>query len=276
MNPAKPSPAALLARLRSAFGLTAHPFAMEIPDVFSHPSFDHALERLRYMADRRGTCTLTASPGMGKSTLLRAFLSSLPKTAFHLAYIPETTCAILDLYRSIARAFDVQPAFRKSDLSAQLKMRLGALAERRVCPVLVLDEAHLLGRAFFDELRILTNFAADARQDMLLVLSGHDQLSASLRLGINEALAQRIVLRLSLAPLDRQQANDYLLHRLAAAGRNAPLFTPDAAEALFKASRGVPRRIDRIAELAMLSALARKKPDIDAELVDLAVQEFDA
>ena len=265
-----------LARIKSTFGFDRHPFASPAKDdLFRHAQLDHALDRLRYMAERKGICTLIAGPGLGKSTVLRAFIAELPKTAFAVAYLPETTCATVDLYRNIARAFDLVPAFRKSDLSAQIKARLGALVSRKVCPVLILDEAHLLSRTFFDELRILTNFVADSKNDLLLILAGQPQLAVSLRLGINEALAQRIVIRLKLEPMNRSQCADYLTLRLVAAGRNAPLFSPDAVEALFKASQGVPRRLDRTAELALLLALKAKTADIDADLIDKAVQALD-
>jgi type II secretory pathway predicted ATPase ExeA len=267
----------LASRLKSAFGLQRIPFTPEIHgDFFLHPAFEEGLRKLRYVADRRGMAVLVAGAGVGKSTLLRAFIESLGKTSFLVAYVPEATCGILDLYRAVARAFGIDPAFRKSDLLRQTQERLLAVAGRKVCPVLILDEAHLLNRTFFDELRILANFGADAREEMMLLLSGQPQLETSLRLGINEALAQRIVLRVRLAPLDRGQVEHYLAHRLQLAGRIAPLFTPDGIEGLVRASHGVPRLIDRVGEVSLLIALEGKKKEIDAEIVAQAAQEVES
>lgn len=265
-------------RVKSTFGLNRLPFTQEVGEgeYFVHPEFEQALGRLRYVADRRGVAALIGGPGVGKSTLLRAFIADLGKTAFHVAYVPDSTCAIVDLYRVIARAFDVEPGFRKADVARQIKERLVALSRtRKVCPVLIIDEAHLLNRAFFDELRILTNFDADSREELMLLLAGQPQMETSLRLGINEALAQRIVLRVRLASLGREEAEKYLLHRLARAGRTAPLFTADGMEALFRASRGVPRMIDRVAEVALLLAVADKRKDVDADLVTRAIEEVE-
>lgn len=268
----------MASRLKNAFGLKRLPFTCELDGkYFSHPSFEEGLNRLRYVADRRGVAALVAGPGVGKSTLLRAFMASLGKTAFQVAYVPEATCAILDLYRAIARAFGIDPAYRKSDVFRQIQERLLSLSRnRKVCPVLVLDEAHLLNRSFFDELRILMNFDADERDEMMLLLSGQPQLETGLRLGINEALAQRIVRRVRLQGLDREGVAAYVAHRLQIAGRTAPLFTQDGLEGLFRASRGVFRIVDRVAEVSMMLALEARKKEIDSETVALAAQEVES
>jgi len=264
-------------RLKSAFGFKNLPFTCDLDgEYFVHPAFEDGLKKLRYVADRRGIAALIASAGVGKSTLIRSFMEDLGKTAFCVAYVPEATCAIVDLYRTIARGFDIEPGFRKADVCAQIKERLLALSRtRKVCPVLILDEAHLLNRAFFDELRILANFDADSKDEMMLLLSGQPQLETSLRLSINEALAQRIVVRVRLGGLDRNQVENYVGHRLQQAGRTASLFTEDGVEGLFRASRGVPRLIDRVAEASLLLALASKKKEIDADMVAEAVQEVE-
>jgi type II secretory pathway predicted ATPase ExeA len=142
--------------------------------------------------------------------------------------------------------------------------------------VLVIDEAHLLPTRFLEELRILTNFAIDARDGLTLVLAGHPQFETNLRLAVNEAFAQRVVMRVRLSSLSRDDVERYVLHRLERAGRTARLFLPDALEALTKASRGVPRLIDRLGEHALLIALRDKKKEIDADVVTQALDEVDS
>lgn len=266
------------ARLRSFFGLKSLPFDSDLgpEDFFPTVQFEDALQRLRYMAERRGIATLTAPVGVGKSTLIRTFLHDLGHTQFFPAYVPETTCSVLETYKAIAYAFDIHPAFRKIDLLKQIRERLMALAcHRKITPVLVLDEAHLLHRPFFDELRILLNFDADRSNPIMLLLSGQPQLQSSLRLSINEALRQRIICRIELSALDRQQSEDYIAHRLKLAGRTAPIFSPDAFEAIFTFSNGVTRSINRLLEASMLLAFKDKKKEIDLDIVNLAISELD-
>jgi type II secretory pathway predicted ATPase ExeA len=265
-------------QLRAFFGLKALPFLKPpgAEDVLQTPSMTRALERLRYLADRRGIGVIFGGPGTGKSTLLRAFMASLAKTTHAVCYLSHTTCAVLDLYRQIARGFDLSPRYSRADVARELKERIQKLSRQsRIEPVLVIDEAHLLPAPFVEELRLLSSFDADSRDDLTMVLAGHLQLESNLRLAVHEAFSQRIVLRVRLNALDRPEVEKYLLFRLERAGRTAKLFLPDSIEAIAKASHGIPRLIDRLAEHALLLALRDHKKEIDAEIVMQATDEVE-
>jgi type II secretory pathway predicted ATPase ExeA len=262
--------------LKSTFGFTRLPFSVEpgSGECFEYDGFTKALGKLDYLASRRGMGVLFGDPGTGKTTLLRAFIDSLGKTTSHVAYITDTTSGVRDLYRQIAWAFGLEPSFRKSDLVREIKARLLHISRtQRICPILVIDEAHLLSRSIFEELRIIANFDADSHDELVLILAGHNQLEARLRLGINEALWQRIIIRERLKDISREETAQYVSHRLSLAGRTAPLFTPDALEAIHKGGRGIFRVIDRIAETALLIALDDEVKEIDSEIITRAIEE---
>jgi type II secretory pathway predicted ATPase ExeA len=265
-------------QLRSFFGFKSLPFAKDLePDrLFENEAWGRALDRLRYLLDRRGIGTLFGAPGTGKSTLLRAFLSGLGKSAYAVCYVAETTCASLDLYRQIARGFQLEPRFRKADVLRDIKERLCKLSRvQKLRALLVIDDAHLMPVGFLDELRLLTSFEQDARDELTLLLAGHPQLESNLRLAVHEAFAQRIVQRVRLRSLHPEEVEGYLNFRLELAGRTAKLFCPDAVEAVGRAARGVPRLIDRMAEHSLLIALRDKKKQIDSDIVTEAVEEVD-
>jgi general secretion pathway protein A len=277
MTSSAPSPNARLeAKVRNFFGLKMLPFIKNSdPDhVFRTDSHNTALDRLHYLLDRRGIGAVFGNPGTGKSTLMRAFLNPLGKAHYSVCYVTHTTCATLDLYREIAHGFQIEARYRRSDLVRDIKDRIEKLARsQKVQPVLIVDEAHLLSRGALDDLRLLTSFEQDARDDLTLVLVGHPQLETNLRLAVNEALAQRIIVRARLRSLTADEVGAYLTFRLQCAGRHAKLFLDDAVEAITRASRGIPRVIDRIAEHAMLQAVQQKKAEIDADLVTDAIDE---
>jgi type II secretory pathway predicted ATPase ExeA len=265
-------------KLRSYFGFKSLPFRKDLdPDrLFRTEVFNQAIDRLRYLCDRQGIGAVFGAPGTGKSTLLRSFLSSLGKTTHATAYVGHTTCATLDLYRDIARGFQLEPRFRKADVLRELKERIVKLSRvQKMRAILVIDDAHLLPSKFLDELRILTSFDEDSRDDLTLILAGQPQLEANLRLAVNEALAQRLVLRVRLRSLHPKEVEDYLRLRLELSGRTAKLFLPEAVEALAGASRGIPRLIDRIGEHSLLVAFQGGKKDIDAEVVTEAFDEVE-
>ena len=265
-------------QLRSFFGFKSLPFAKDLePDrLFENNAWAQALDRLRYLLDRRGIGTLFGAPGTGKSTLLRAFLSDLGRSAYAVCYVAETTCASLDLYRQIARGFQLEPRFRKADVLRDIKERICKLSRiQKLRALLVIDDAHLLPVGFLDELRLLTSFEQDARDELTLLLAGHPQLESNLRLAVHEAFAQRIVQRVRLRSLHPEEVEGYLNFRLELAGRTAKLFCPDAVEAIGRAARGIPRLIDRVAEHSLLIALRDKKKEIDSDMVTEAVEEVD-
>ena len=265
-------------QLRSFFGFKSLPFAKDLePDrLFCNEDFHRAFDRLRYLLDRRGIGALFGAPGTGKSTLLRSFMSTLGKSTYTVCYISDSTCASLDLYRQIARGFQLEPRFRKADILREIKDRICKLSRgQKLRALLIIDDAHLLPAGFLDELRLLTSFEEDSRDELTLLLAGHPQLESSLRLAVNEAMAQRIVQRVRLRSLHPDEVNDYLTLRLELAGRTAKLFGPDAVEAIARAARGIPRLIDRVAEHSLLIALRDKKKEIDSEIVTEAIEEVE-
>jgi type II secretory pathway predicted ATPase ExeA len=264
--------------LRSFFGFKSIPFAKDLDPhrLFTSRAFQEALDRLRYLVDRGGIGAVFGAPGCGRSTLLRHFLDSLGKAAHATCYVDQTSCATLDLYRVIARGFQIEPRYRKADVLREIKDRVLKLSRgQKLKVVLIIDDAHLLPRPFLDELRLLTSFDQDSRDDLTLILAGHPQLESNLRLAVNEALAQRIVIRVRLRSLHPDEVEEYIVFRLGLAGRTAKLFLPDAVEAIVRASRGVARLVDRIAEHSLLIALKGKKKDIDAEIVTEAIDEVE-
>jgi len=265
-------------KLRSTFGVKCLPFGkdLEHDDLFLTDSFTQSMDRLRYLLDRRGIGAVFGAPGTGKSTLLRAFLGGLGKAAYSVCYVSHSTCAVLDLFREIARGFAIEPRYRKSDVIREIKERVVKLSRgQKIQPVLIVDDAHLLPTHVLDDLRLLTSFDGDSRDELTLVLCGHPQLESNLRLAINEALTQRIVLRVRTRSLHAEEVDSYLRFRLERAGRTAKLFLPDAVEAIARAARGIPRLVDRLAEHSMLVALRGKRNEIDADIVTEAIDEVD-
>jgi general secretion pathway protein A len=264
--------------LRGAFGFKRTPFAKctDEKHIFSTESFERALERLHYLIARRGIGAVFGAPGTGKSTMLRALLGDLGKAEYAVCYISHSTCAVIDLFREIARGFAIEPRYRKADVIRELKDRILKLSrDQKIQPVVVIDDAHLLPTQVLDDLRLLTSFDRDSRDEVAMILCGHPQLESNLRLAVNEALAQRITVRLRVGSLSQAEVGDYIEFRLEAAGRTAKLFLPEAIAAIAQSARGIPRLVDRLAEHSLLIALQDNRKEIDADVVGAAIGEVD-
>jgi type II secretory pathway predicted ATPase ExeA len=260
------------------FGLTRKPFSKTPDPAFLYPSRRHAeaLARLSHALEEREVAVLTGDVGAGKTTLSRALVDAFAdRCRFALVLNPALPPA--QLLGAIAQGFGLPDRPRKADTFAALAEHFAALdAEGRFAVVLV-DEAQLLaGRAAYDELRLLTNLAADDRGLMGLVLVGQPELRERLRARGGEAFAQRVGIGYHLGPLDAEETGHYLAHRLAVAGRTAPLFEPEAIDALYAASGGVPRCVNQLAASALLEGFARDATTIDAAIVEAAVADRDA
>jgi type II secretory pathway predicted ATPase ExeA len=142
--------------------------------------------------------------------------------------------------------------------------------------VLVIDEAQHLRNEVFEDLRLLTNYAMDAERRLTLIFVGITELRRRLSLAVHESLHQRIAVRYHLAGLARDELPAYLQHRLHAAGTDLPLFEPPAIEALFDATCGLPRRINRLAHYALTAAAAANARLVSPDHVALAAEDIGA
>ena len=86
-------------------------------------------------------------------------------------------------------------------------------------------------------------------------------------------LAQRITARYHLTPLDRDETEAYVRHRLAVAGAARSPFSRLGLRALYRRSGGVPRLINVIADRALMAGYAREQDSIGERLVDRAADE---
>lgn len=258
------------------FGFKKVPFSDE-PDtkqLFEHAGWKQAQARLKFLIDHRGAGLLTGEVGAGKSTAVRMWAAGLNPNLFKLVYLHWSSGTSRDLLRQIARGLDLEPSFIGGDLMTQISEGIVRLHKtRKQHPVLVIDEAQLLGPASLEILPLLLNFELDSSRYLTLLLAGQPLLRRALSLQMHESLRQRIAVHYHLEGFSRDELDAYIAHQLKASGVGQPLFDDTARQALYQATKGVPRKVNKLALTALRLAASRKAATVDEPILLDATQE---
>jgi len=259
------------------YSLALRPFAKEIKpeQMFASSSHQELLARLSYLKDHRGIGMVTGEPGSGKTSSLRCFVASLNPSLYKAAYFPLSTVTVNDFYRRLAFNLGLEPAFRKVDLFKQIQDAVQSLFfDRKVVPVIILDELQLAGTHFLSDLHILFNFSMDSVNPFVLILCGLPHLATKLSINHHLPLNQRLIMRYKMQPLTREETKAYLNHQLNLAGAAYPVFTDTAVEAIATVSRGWPRLVNNLAATSLIYGCQNQLKYIDEEAVRQAAVEL--
>lgn len=244
-------------------GFTGSPFSITPDTDFFYPGGQHkaALAHMRYGMTAGGFALLTGEVGLGKTLLCRYLLRS-PPTRVRTAYVFNPAQSYEDLLSSIHH--DLQGEWLAGMTPGQMQRAiydgLIAMAEGGERAAVVIDEAHRLAPELLESLRLLSNLDTEKQKLLSLLLVGQPELDRTLALRAMRPLAQRIGVRYHLAPFSRPETARYLRHRILTARERDFDFevSAPAAAVIHRGSKGVPRRINQIADRAVLAAYAQR------------------
>lgn len=261
------------------FGAQRAPFTRHVAVEQLFPSAPLAECRARVLTvlAEPGVLVLTGDSGVGKSTAVRAALTTLNPTHYEVCYLPvgETWTPYM-LFQTLAYALHVPLSAALVPLEHAVRDALWTSATQQGRrPVLVFDEAHWLTVPLFNTLRRLLNFAWDTTAPFALVLVGHTELRHKLALRPLEAMRQRVTMAYHLRSLTREESAAYLQHHLQHAGITHPVFTDAALTAGHDWAQGIPRRLNRWAQACLLAAYSAQQPLVDDHMVAIATAELE-
>ena len=260
------------------FNLLHTPFERDIPcdKLFSTRSFNELQARLLHVAKTRKFCVVTGDVGVGKTTAMRKFVSSLDQNLFRYVYISDSALTPRVFYWEVLKTLtDIdKPSFYRSEGKRKMMDALqNILDSGRQTPVIIIDEAHLLSHEMLEETRFLLNYKMDSQNPMALVIVGQSDLRVTLSKDIYEPICQRVDFRFKLSAFDRSQTQDYIAAHLSFAGESRQIFLDSAISAIFDYSGGLARKINKLCSLALMSAEQQNKRTIDQSLISFVIDQ---
>ncbi len=262
---------------RSFFGLQREPFGseLEVKEILTTPALEAVTERFDYVLRLGAIGLLTGEVGAGKSTALRWAASRLHPSQYHTLWLTASGGSILETYRQLAAALDVETrSSSRAILTRIIRQGIYELVNKKLQPVLIIDEANLLRLEVFAELHTLCQFEADSKPHLPMILAGQNNLLDLLQYRSSLPFSSRIIARSHLEGIDLDQMQHYLAHHLTIAGVKTQLFSPQAITAIQQGSAGLLRRANHLARGALIAAANEKCQQVAAEHVRLASTEL--
>jgi type II secretory pathway predicted ATPase ExeA len=259
------------------FGLREAPFRItpHTEFFFSGANRGATLEALIYaITHDEGIVKVSGEVGSGKTMLCRMLLEKLPANVA-TAYLADPSLSRDEIRRAIAE--ELQAPLPEHHGHALLRALQDCLldiyaAGRQV--VVMIDEAHAMLPETLEEIRLLSNLESNRHKLLHIVLFGQPELNQHLSAMSMRPLKERITHNFALGPLHHSDIGNYLMFRLRAAGYRGPdLFTPRALQLISRASLGLTRRINILADKALLSAFSEDRHQVDGKQVKAAIRD---
>lgn len=261
------------------FGLSRLPFEAS-PDpgfLFDGPAHREAIASIEYaVATRMGFIMLTGEVGLGKTTVIRAFLNRYDRGRLMPIYVFHPLVKFDELLELISDelGLTLDAAIGSFNRLRAIQRELIRLYADNRQVVLVIDEAQRLPEDTLENLRLLTNLETDDAKLLQIVLVGQPELEAVLAQPHLRQLEQRIMLKARLESLTRPDSIRYLHHRLTLAGADDPeqIITAAGLDAVVELADGVPRRMNILANRALIDAFGADEKPVTAARVRKVAQ----
>jgi len=260
----------------SYFNLEAHPFSKELKteDLINLPTLSKSEQELMLLVETRGIGLFTGPSGCGKSSVIRKTASQLNPGLYKPFYISHTSLGTAEFYQTFAASLGLDSGGRRSKIFRRIKDFITDLNDqKRIHPVIFIDEAQALSGDSLKEIRLLTNFEYDSKNACTLVLCGHPELRQKLQLNVYSSLANSITYSIRLDALPAEETYTYIENRIASSGAAIPLFTGSAKKLIHDISSGILRITANVAWRSLIKAYQHQSGQIEKEHVQMVTSQ---
>lgn len=256
------------------FGFIYNPFHKETNEFFiENANYKEIASNLDYVIQTRGIALITGEPGCGKTSSLRKYIQTLPKHLYKFIYISMSTLTVREFLIELASQFGISGVAKKVSLVKEIKNSISVYADqKKILPVIILDEANYLSNQILNDLKMLLNFEMDSKNKAVLILCGLKNLNSTLDLAIHQPLSQRITARVDVEELTEKESKLYIETKIEKAGSSLNYFPPESIQAVINGSGGVPRIIDKIMDKALMLADKTERNIVSDDIIKAAIK----
>lgn len=262
----------------SSYGLTEAPFSLKQDDRFFYSStaLTERLDLLKHYTQYGNLLLIiTGERGIGKSSLKQRFINTAQEEWQICEIQSHTMMDASLLLKQIANGFNItEPPIDPSALFEVLSEQLDYMHQNSSVPILLIDDAHELPKDSLQALLYLAENHSDQHTALRIVLFCEPEIETMLEDPAIHSLKERVTHGMEIPALDETETAEYLRHRLAVAGLDGTSpFTPKLVNKIFKASDGVPAKINEYAHKNLLDDSEPYIPD-ELDLDDGLIHEI--
>jgi MSHA biogenesis protein MshM len=260
------------------FGLNYPPFKITPDTQLFYPGGDRGLvlEALVYAIETgEGIIKVVGEVGSGKTMLCRMLEEKL-STRVEIVYLANPRLSPDMILHAIAleMRLPVTPQCNRLQVMHALQTRLLEKHADNQQVVIFIEEAQEMPLETLEEIRLLSNLETTRNKLLQIVLFGQPELDSNLAVTHIRQLKERITHRFYLQALSREDIKNYLHFRMQAVGyRGPPVFSPAAVRILAQVSKGLMRRINILADKALLAAFAQNEYQVKTKHIRLAARD---
>lgn len=236
--------------------LRREPFSPVHDEDFFYPEAQRAkcLKFLLHLAPYSDVLLLTGPPGSGKSCLIQQIITHCSPSWRICRIEAEIATDVNTVLQKLAEVFlfDASPELSLEQRIADMHKMLKAQRNSALAPVVIIDDAHLVGLPILHFLASLLDYDDQEDRLMCLILAGRDELKERLSVPSLELLRAKVGHAFELTPFEEEDTRAYIEHRIAVAGGGGEtIFTSAVYQAIHEESGGIPGKINICAMRAL-------------------------